>query len=86
MIALLLSWLNGNLPSGADVVHPAPGSEGRPSFTALVANLDSDSAKYIAQTRVQVSRQEMIEDLEEMAFVGQIVHVIIILGANILNS
>ena len=33
---------------GADVIHPAPGSDGRPSFTALVANVDSDSAKYIA--------------------------------------
>lgn len=33
---------------GADVIHPAPGSDGRPSFTALVANVDSDTAKYIA--------------------------------------
>lgn len=54
---------------GADVIHPAPGSEGRPSFTSLVANVDSDTAKYVAATRVQTSRQEMIEDLEEMAFV-----------------
>lgn len=54
---------------GADVIHPAPGSEGRPSFTSLVANVDSDTAKYVAATRVQTSRQEMIEDLEAMAFV-----------------
>lgn len=54
---------------GADVIHPAPGSEGRPSFTSLVANVDSDTAKYVAATRVQTSRQEMIEELEAMAFV-----------------
>ncbi|KAG5638202.1 hypothetical protein H0H81_001299 [Sphagnurus paluster] len=74
---------------GADVIHPAPGSDGRPSFTALVANVDSESAKYIAcklflcqywnssivpdyvtGSRVQTSRQEMIEDLEEMSNVS----------------
>jgi eukaryotic translation initiation factor 2C len=33
---------------GADVIHPALNSEGKPSFTALVANVDSDTAKYIA--------------------------------------
>ncbi|KAF8195816.1 argonaute-like protein [Mycena galopus ATCC 62051] len=49
------------------VIHPAPGSDGRPSFTALVANVDSDTAKYIAASRVQTSRQEMIEELEPMA-------------------
>lgn len=52
---------------GADVVHPAPGSEGKPSFTAVVGNVDSDTSKYIATTRVQTSRQEMIDDLEDMA-------------------
>jgi eukaryotic translation initiation factor 2C len=52
---------------GADVIHPAPGADGRPSFTALVANVDSDTAKYIADSRVQTSRQEMIEDLQAMA-------------------
>lgn len=52
---------------GADVIHPAPGSDGRPSFTALVANVDSDTAKYIATSRVQTSRQEMIDDLQNMS-------------------
>jgi eukaryotic translation initiation factor 2C len=55
--------------SGADVIHPSPGSDGRPSFTALVGNVDSDTAKYIAETRVQASRQEMIADLYEMSSV-----------------
>lgn len=72
--------------TGADVIHPAPGSDGRPSFTALVANVDSDTAKYIAgefsytfgimiitqaendvDSRVQTSRQEMIEELDAMS-------------------
>jgi eukaryotic translation initiation factor 2C len=52
---------------GCDIIHPAPGSEGRPSFASLVANVDSDSAKYIAASRVQTSRQEMVEDLQSMA-------------------
>jgi len=55
------------LVMGADVIHPAPGSEGRPSFTALVGNVDSDTAKYVADSRVQPSRQEMIADLDEMS-------------------
>lgn len=49
------------------MVHPPPGADGRPSFTALVASVDSDSAKYMAECRVQTSRQEMIDDLGEMA-------------------
>lgn len=53
--------------SSADVIHPAPGAEGRPSFTALVANVDSDTAKYVADCRVQTSRKELIEDLESMS-------------------
>lgn len=58
---------NPTIVMGADVIHPAPGSEGRPSFTSLVANVDSDTAKYIAASRVQTSRQEIIEDLGDMA-------------------
>ncbi|EIW82123.1 argonaute-like protein [Coniophora puteana RWD-64-598 SS2] len=52
---------------GADVIHPPPGSDGRPSFTALVGSVDSDSAKYVATSRVQASRVELIEDLQDMA-------------------
>ncbi|KAH8113254.1 argonaute-like protein [Phellopilus nigrolimitatus] len=57
---------NPTIIMGADVIHPAPGSEGRPSFTSVVGNVDSDTSKYIATTRVQTSRKEMIDDLEEM--------------------
>jgi len=55
------------LVMGADVIHPSPGSIGRPSFTALVGNIDSDTARYVADSRVQTSRQEMIQDLEVMS-------------------
>lgn len=61
---------NPTIVMGADVIHPAPGSEGRPSFTSVVGNVDSDTSKYIATTRVQESRREMIDDLEDMSAVG----------------
>jgi eukaryotic translation initiation factor 2C len=51
---------------GADVIHPAPGTEGRPSFTALVSSVDITTAKYISCGRVQTGRQEIIADLEDM--------------------
>ncbi|KAG6917905.1 hypothetical protein DXG01_000514 [Tephrocybe rancida] len=66
-VSVLTDPSNPTIVMGADVIHPAPGSDGRPSFTALVANVDSDTAKYIACSRVQTSRQEMIEDLEDMS-------------------
>lgn len=50
-------------------MHPAPGAEGRPSFTTLVSSIDSMTAKYIAINRVQTGRQEIIEDLQEMCMV-----------------
>jgi eukaryotic translation initiation factor 2C len=52
--------------SGADTAHPAPGTQDRPSFTSVVANVDTNVAKYVASTRVQKSRQEIITDLKEM--------------------
>ncbi|KAK0210005.1 argonaute-like protein [Desarmillaria ectypa] len=51
---------------GADVMHPAPGSQS-PSYAAVVANIDSDGARYIAKTTLQPGRQEMIGDLRSMA-------------------
>jgi eukaryotic translation initiation factor 2C len=57
---------NPTIVMGADVMHPAPGAEGRPSFTTVVSSIDSLAAKYIALSRVQAGRQEIIDDLEEM--------------------
>jgi eukaryotic translation initiation factor 2C len=65
-VGILTDPANPTVVIGADVIHPAPGSDGRPSFTALVANVDSDSAKYIATMQVQTSREEIIEDLKSM--------------------
>ncbi|KAI4518653.1 Piwi-domain-containing protein [Schizophyllum commune Loenen D] len=52
---------------GADVIHPSPGSVGRPSFTAMVGSMDRHAAKYRATSRAQTSRQEIIDDFENMA-------------------
>jgi len=47
-------------------MHLAPGTEGRPSFAALVSSVDVTTAKYISCSRVQAGRQETILDLEGM--------------------
>ncbi|KAF8993952.1 Piwi domain-containing protein [Cyathus striatus] len=57
---------NPTIVMGADVIHPAPGSEGRPSFTALVGSIDGHCAKYVATNRAQTGRQEIIDDLQAM--------------------
>lgn len=41
------------LDTGADVAHPAPGTDGRPSFTALVGSVDSNA--WLAITLVSLS-------------------------------
>ncbi|PBK85517.1 Piwi-domain-containing protein [Armillaria gallica] len=51
---------------GADVMHPAPGSQS-PSYASVVASIDSDGARYMAKTTLQLGRQEMIADLRTMA-------------------
>jgi eukaryotic translation initiation factor 2C len=66
-VSVLTDPRNPTIVMGADVIHPAPGSFGRPSFTSLVASVDSDTAKYVATSAVQAGRQEMIEKLKEMA-------------------
>lgn len=50
-------------------MHPAPGSD-TPSYSALVASVDSEAAVYIATDRVQTARQEIIPDLQEMCRVS----------------
>ncbi|KAH6915370.1 argonaute-like protein [Coprinopsis sp. MPI-PUGE-AT-0042] len=63
----LLDTTDRTMVMGADVIHPSPGSEGRPSFTAVVANIDKNIAKYVADISVQEARQEIIVDLKDMA-------------------
>ncbi|PFH53507.1 hypothetical protein AMATHDRAFT_187505 [Amanita thiersii Skay4041] len=64
--ALLTDPRNPTIVMGADVMHAAPGARNIPSYASLVANVDSNTSKYIAVTKVQTSRREIIEDLEEM--------------------
>jgi len=59
---------NPTLVLGADVMHPGPGVETRPSFAAVTGNVDSDTSKYIATSRAQKPRQEMIEELDKMVY------------------
>ncbi|GJE84216.1 argonaute-like protein [Phanerochaete sordida] len=65
-VSILTDPHNPTIVMGADVNHPAAHSEGKPSFASLVANVDSDTAKYVADCRVQTGRVEMIADLEAM--------------------
>ncbi|GAW01092.1 argonaute-like protein [Lentinula edodes] len=57
---------NPTIIMGADVMHPAPGSDA-PSFSAVVGSVDSLGVKYIPRTHAQTSRQEIIADLHTMA-------------------
>ncbi|KAG8898512.1 hypothetical protein FRC01_010881, partial [Tulasnella sp. 417] len=51
---------------GADVQHPGPGNMTRPSHSAVVGSVDSDASKYVATSRAQPCRREMIDDLTDM--------------------
>ncbi|KAJ3855572.1 argonaute-like protein [Lentinula lateritia] len=57
---------NPTIIMGADVMHPAPGSDA-PSFSAVVGSVDSLGVKYIPRTHAQASRLEIIADLHTMA-------------------
>ncbi len=59
--------------TGADVMHPAPGSQS-PSYASVVASIDSDGARYMAKTTLQLGRQEMIADLRTMTKVYPIAY------------
>ena len=54
-------------------MHPAPGTMGRPSFSALVSSVDSDTAKYIATMGVQTGKEDIIENLQAMVKVRSFV-------------
>ncbi|KAM5537544.1 hypothetical protein V8D89_008789 [Ganoderma adspersum] len=67
-VRLLADPWNPTIVMGADIIHPVPGSaDCVPSFTALVCNVDSETAKYVADCCVQTSRLKIIDDLEAMA-------------------
>jgi eukaryotic translation initiation factor 2C len=65
-ISFLTDPANPTIVMGADVIHPAPGSDDRPSFTALVGSIDTNAVRYVSTIEVQTSRQEIIDAMESM--------------------
>ncbi|KAI0747992.1 Piwi domain-containing protein [Daedaleopsis nitida] len=55
---------------GADVGHPGPGSNNRPSVTGLVATVDPDVSIITSAASVQRPRLEIIQDLQPMIAVS----------------
>ncbi|KAF8266859.1 argonaute-like protein [Lactarius quietus] len=66
-ISFLTDPANPTIVMGADVIHPAPGSGNRPSFTSLVGSIDSNAVRYVSTIEVQTSRQEIIDGMEGMS-------------------
>ena len=62
-VPILTDPREGAIVLGAHII--SPGCNG-PSFAALVSNVDSEAAKYVADCRVQTSRRDIIDDLEAM--------------------
>jgi len=56
---------------GADVTHPAPGSNtDTPSVAAVVYSMDKEGFQYNGEFVYQTGRVEMIQNLEEMVLQG----------------
>uniref|UniRef100_A0A671LSW4 Protein argonaute-1 n=1 Tax=Sinocyclocheilus anshuiensis TaxID=1608454 RepID=A0A671LSW4_9TELE len=51
---------------GADVTHPPAGDSKKPSIAAVVGSMDAHPSRYCATVRVQMPRQEVIQDLASM--------------------
>lgn len=51
---------------GCDVGHPSPGVTNRPSIASLVASVDENATRYVADVRVQAPRQETIIEIGDM--------------------
>ncbi|KAG8946725.1 hypothetical protein FRC04_011503 [Tulasnella sp. 424] len=51
---------------GAEVEYQGLRSKTRPSYSAVVGSVDSDASKYVAISRAQPCRREMIDDLADM--------------------
>ncbi|KAH8999090.1 argonaute-like protein [Lactarius akahatsu] len=66
-IPFLTDSANPTIVMGADVIHPAPGSGDRPSFTSLVGSIDTSAVRYVSTMEVQTSRQEIIDAMESMS-------------------
>jgi len=64
-----MKWLTKKktMMVGIDVTHPGPGSrEGTPSIAAVVASVDDSFVQFPASLRVQESKKEMLDELQDM--------------------
>ncbi|KAG8989796.1 hypothetical protein FRB94_014008 [Tulasnella sp. JGI-2019a] len=70
LVQSLTDPTNPTLILGCNVMHPAPGAgyKSRPSYTAVVGNIDSTTSRFVAASRVQKAGQEIVEDLEDMVY------------------
>lgn len=58
---------NETMLVGLDVTHPSPGSrQSAPSIVAIVASVDKELSCWPGNLRVQTSRREMVEKLNEL--------------------
>ena len=55
---------------GADVIHPVADQQDstKPSIAAVVASVDPRAAQYVCEIRIQASKQEYIEEMEDMVY------------------
>ena len=55
---------------GADVTHPGADQQdsGKPSIAAVVGSVDPRASQYCCEIRIQKSKQEYIEDMENMVY------------------
>ncbi|KAF8937538.1 Piwi domain-containing protein [Dissophora ornata] len=51
---------------GADVSHPGPGEDSKPSIAAIVASTDNEAFKFIGRLFVQDPRLEVIESMQSV--------------------
>jgi len=57
---------NPTIIMGADAIHPPPGSQGRPSFVAVVGSVDTTASHYVSACGPQKSGKEIIDGIEAM--------------------
>ena len=55
---------------GADVTHPGADQQNseKPSIAAVVGSVDPRASQYCCEIRIQKSKQEYIEDMENMVY------------------
>ena len=55
---------------GADVTHPGADQQdsGKPSIAAVVGSVDPRASQYCCEIRIQKSKKEYIEDMENMVY------------------